>query len=403
VTRPNRRAGLAAANLVVVAYLAAGAAAVIVELPGGGPTWLVVHLLLLGAASNAIVAWTGYFVSTHLQRPPLPAVAIALRLAALNIAVLAVLIGVQADLTAVAVTGATVLAMVLAVHLALLVRSVHAGRGRRFAPTARFYWAATAAVLLGVSAGATLVAGVPAGWWERVYAVHVHLNLLGWVALTVLGTQLTLWPTALRTRLAASTERVARRSLLVLTVGLALLLAGLLAEQRWLAALGLLGYLLGVLDFLVPFLQTGRQRAPRSPATLMLAASTGWLVAAVVVDLVDVLRPAAAYEMAGRVSAIVPWFLVGFVVQVLVGALSYLIPIVLGGPPAVGKRTAAALNTWGVPRVVLLNAGVLLIAVGNVNAARAGWVFVAVAIAAFVALVALAVARARLTSAAASP
>ena len=42
---------------------------------------------------------------------------------------------------------------------------------------------------------------------------HVHLNVLGWVGLAVVGTQFTLWPTVLRTRMVPGLERAVRWSL----------------------------------------------------------------------------------------------------------------------------------------------------------------------------------------------
>lgn len=397
--RSTRRAGHTAANAAVVGYLLAAAVLVFADLPGAAPTWLLVHLLLLGAATNAIVTWTAHFASTLLQQPQLPAVLIGARVVALNLAVVGVLTGVQEGWTALVVAAAVLLAMVLAAHLGLLVQTVHAGRTRRFAPAVRFYWAAAAAVLLGISAGTAMVVGVPSTWWERTYVVHVQLNLLGWVTLAVLGTQFTLWPTALRTRMVEGTEQTARRCLVATSAGLTAAVTGVLADVRALAVVGLVLYLVGVLDFVVPFLRTGLQRAPRSPATLMLAGSTAWLVAGIVVDVVAVIDARGSFGLADRVGEIVPWFLAGFVVQVLLGALSYLVPVVLGGRPAVGKRTAAALNTLAVPRVVMLNVGVLCVALGGSDLARAGWALVAVAIATFVGLAVLAAARSRASSA----
>jgi hypothetical protein len=50
---------------------------------------------------------------------------------------------------------------------------------------------------------------------------HAHLNVLGWVGLAVVGTQFTLWPTVLRTRMVPGVERAVRWSLPPLALGLA--------------------------------------------------------------------------------------------------------------------------------------------------------------------------------------
>jgi hypothetical protein len=51
------------------------------------------------------------------------------------------------------------------------------------------------------------------GHRPRLLLFHAHINLLGFVTLTVLGTLLTLWPTVLRTRIADTAPRAATRAL----------------------------------------------------------------------------------------------------------------------------------------------------------------------------------------------
>lgn len=393
----SRRAGHTGANAVALAYLVAAAVRIVVDDSGGAPAWLVVHLLLLGAATNAIVTWTAHFAGALLQQPQLSEAAVVTRLVALNAGVVGVLVAVSEGWRTVTIVSAALLALVLTVHLTALVRTVRAGRTRRFAPAARFYWFAATAVLLGVSAGVTMAVGdISSAWYERVFVTHVHLGLLGWVGLAVLGTEFSLWPAALRTRMVDGLQRAARWCLLGCAGGLALTVAGLLTWTRPLALAGLLLYLAGVVAFLDPFVRTAVRRAPREPATVMLAAGTGWLVAALVMDVVYLVRDGDPATFAVDVVGIVPWLLTGFVVQVLLGALSYLVPVVLGGPPRRGKRTAALVNRWGIERTVLLNAGALLVALPGSGVTRVGWLLVAASIVAFAALVlSAAVARPR--------
>jgi nitrite reductase (NO-forming) len=56
--------------VLVLAYLAVGGVAALLgdHLPGGA--WLSLHLVLLGAVSNAIVSWSGYFTAALLHAPP---------------------------------------------------------------------------------------------------------------------------------------------------------------------------------------------------------------------------------------------------------------------------------------------------------------------------------------------
>src|SRR5690625_6256427 len=65
--------------------------------------------------------------------------------------------------------------------------------------------------------------GLSAADHSRFYISHVSLNLLGWVGITVLGTLVTLWPTALRTQLHERAEKQARRALPILAGGIAVI------------------------------------------------------------------------------------------------------------------------------------------------------------------------------------
>jgi nitrite reductase (NO-forming) len=235
------------------------------------------------------------------------------------------------------------------------------------------------------------VGDLPAAWYERVYLTHVHLNLFGWITLTVLGTLFTLWPTALRTRMVTGLERAATACLLCCAGGLALAVAGLLSWTRPLATVGLLPNSAGVPVFLDPFVRPARRRAPHGAATVLLAAGTGWLLAGLGYDVVALFRAADPYALAADVGDLAPWLLTGFAVQILVGALSVLVPVVLGGSPSVNRRTAAALNRLGPATAALLNAGVLLLALPDSALSRAAWPLVAAAIVLFAASVAAAV------------
>lgn len=377
---------------MVLGYLAAAVLAVAIP-RAGADRWLVVHLLLLGAATNAIVIWTGHFTTTLLRTKGQAGRTTGRRLAGLNLAVVLVLTGVTTGRDAITIVGAVLLAAVILAHLIVQVRGVRQGMGGRFVPVVRFYWAAAVALLAGVAAGALLAVGPPAGWYPRLYAAHVCLNVFGWVALTVLGTELPLWPMVLRTQLVDGMARAARWASAACATGLALTVAGILLDLRPVAAAGLAGYLAGVAAALDPFVRTAWRRPPRGPAAWLLAAGTCWLTAALAVNLAAMLRPGAPAGVSGRLAGVVPWLLAGFVAQVLAGALTYLLPVVLGRGPSGGRRAAALLDRWGAARTITLNAGVVLIALplpGPVGIA--GWALTLAALATFLVLAAVLVA-----------
>lgn len=384
------------ANAVVVAYLAATIAAVPVAAAGAIPRWMVVHLLLLGAVTNAIFTWTGHFAAA-LSRAPQPVRRGAgRRLAALNLGVVGVLVGVGLDVAGVTVAAAAVVAAVVGLHLRELVRSVRRGLGGGFTSTVRFYWAAAVTLLVGIAAGTALAIGVPEAWYARVYAAHAHVNLFGWVGLTVLGTLFTLWPTVLRTRAEGGAVRAAGRSLPACVAGLALSTTGLLAGTRPVIVAGAVLYAVGAAISLDPFVRTAWRRPPRSPAAWMLAAGTGWLLVALGAQAAAAVESSDPAGVSARLGDLVPWLLTGFVAQVLTGALTYLLPVVLGGGPAGGRRTAALLDRWGAVRTAALNAGVALIALPlPAPAGAAGWLLITTSLAGFVVLAVITVVTTR--------
>ena len=206
------------------------------------------------------------------------------------------------------------------------------------------YVAASGALVAGVGLGVLMGGGTSgsADAYRAVRLAHAHLNLLGWVGLAVLGTLFTRWPTVLRTRMAPGLPAVVNAVLLLTVGGLVVATAGLLARQRGLAVAGLAGYAAGLGAALVPFVRTLLRRRPQGAAAWMLAAGTAWSVLAVVADLVALLSSDQVVDLDGRLGRLVPAVLVGFALQTLTGARTYLRPAVWGRG-AHGNRT---LTRW---------------------------------------------------------
>lgn len=384
------------ANAVVVAYLAATVAALLAHDVLPVPRWLAVHLLLLGAVTNAIVTWSEHFAVALLRAAPPSRRRSAARLVVLNATVVGVLVGVTTASVPVITVAASVLLLLVVEHVVGLVRIGRRAMRGRFAHTVRFYVVAGSALVVGITLGGHLaVDSVPGGdGHARFHAGHVHANLLGWVGLTVLGTLFTLWPTVLRTRMVDGVERAARRCLWLTSGGLAVTVTGLLLGSRLGAAAGLLVYAVGVAAALDPFVRTWRQRAPHDAASWSLAAGVGWLLVGVLADVVALLTSGDLDGFLGRLDALVPMLVVGFVGQVLLGALTYLLPVVLGRGPSGFRAVSGLLGRAWVARAVLLNAGVALVTLPVPRPLPVlGWGLVLAAAAGFVVLAALALVR----------
>ncbi len=394
--RHGRARWHAIANAVVLGWLALTAVAAIAHGGLPAPRWLALHVFLLGAVTNAIVTWTEHFAVALLRLAEPPARWRAARLIALNAGVVAVLTGASTGPVAVGVAGAGVVVAVVGAHVGSLIVWSRGALAGRFSHVVTWYVWAGAALVTGGTLGALMLSGhVTGAGEERLIAAHVHANLLGWVGLAVLGTLFTLWPTVLRTQVADGVGRVARLSVRMAVPGLAVTVGGLLAGVRWLAALGLLLYATAAALTLVPFLRTARRRPPHTAASYLLAAGTAWFVVALAADLAVVAtRPPE--RVVEAIEAVLPAVLAGFVGQTLVGALTFLLPVVLGGGPAALKRNGALLERAWVVRLAAVNAGLVITALPVPGPVRtAAWGVVVAALAAFVLLAVVAVARSR--------
>jgi nitrite reductase (NO-forming) len=382
---------------LVLGYLAA--AGVTLALGGrvAGGSWLALHLVLLGAATNAIVAWSEHFAAALLRVPRAGERAAAARTVALNLGVVAVLVGVHGGRPLLVAGGAWLAGAVVAAHAAALAAGIRRALGGPLAGTVWFYVAASAALLAGMGLGVLLAGGATgsADAYRAARLAHVHLNVLGWVGLAVVGTQFTLWPTVLRTRMVAAPRPAVAWSLPLLAGGLAVATVGLLAQARAVALAGLAGYAAGLGVALVPFARTALRRPPHTAASWMLAAGVAWFVVAVAADLVALAGSRRVVDLDGRIDRLVPAVAVGFGLQVLTGALTYLLPVVWGRGAYGNRRLTAVLEAGWVPRVVATNLGVLLLVVAEPSggwAGRAGWWLAALGLGAFVPLAAAALA-----------
>ena len=127
--------------------------------------------------------------------------------------------------------------------------------------------------------------------------------------------------------------RAVRWSLATMVVGLAVTTAGLLGQVRVVALAGLAGYVAGLAVALGPFLRTMLRRRPHTAASWMLGAGLGWLAVSVVVDLFALAGSPQVLDLDQRIDRLVPAVVVGFALQVLTGAPTYLLPSSSAGAP----------------------------------------------------------------------
>lgn len=365
--RPHRRSTQIRRNALVLAWLVG--AAVLTALIIGGPlaglgTWLPLHALLLGGIGSAITIWSAHFADTLLHRPALGGAALLdARLYAHTLGTLTVLVGITAGHQILAMTGvAIILGQALTGVVAIAVQYRRAVAARMGALVLHY---ATALVLLAV--GAAL--GYLISWAddagrahlaEVLYLAHTTTMLLGFVGITVLGTLTVLWPTMLRTRMEPFAPRWAVRTLPLLVAGTALTAVSGLWQP--LAGLGAVLYVVGAGGVLVPGLLTARRVKPTSFATASAAAAVLWLLGCLGYLGAGIALADGAAAGRGIIHAIRLALAAGFALQILVAALSYLTPVMLGGGPAATRATNAIMDRFAAYRVTAAN-GCLLLAV----------------------------------------
>lgn len=320
-------------------------------------TWLMVHLLLLGAIGNAIMVWSSHFSEALLRGPNPGRTSLVWRLVALNAGVLAVVAGMIANVWVVVLLGSVLVGAAYAWHGASLAIRAARALPSRFGATVRYYICASWLLPVGAGLGAVLALGDADVATNRLLVAHAAVNLLGFVGLTVLGTLATLLPTMLRTRVAEGAETVVRNGWVPLLGGIVAAGGGAAAGWMWLVAAGLVVYTVGIIYTAIPMYRAMASKPPVDFAPLSAGASLLWLVGVVTTLAVMAGRGPSWEQLRADVQSVVPALAVGFAAQVLLGALSYLVPVVLGGGPAVSKVRTAILNSTAGARLVLLNAG----------------------------------------------
>ena len=344
----------------------------------------MVHLVLLGALSHSALVWSEHFAHTLLRSLPDEdgRRRQGIRIGLLGLGSLLVFVGVPGEWWPLVVAGATLVSASVLWHAFHLAATLAGALPNRFRIVTRYYIAAALCLPIGAGFGVALAFGLDEELHGRFLMAHMATNLLGWIGLTVTGTLITFWPTLLRARMDDRAEALARKAFPWLLGGLALLVAGALAGSRPLGLLGLVCHVAGLLwwgrALALPLRVKGlREFAPASVLAALVWAVVGlswvgWLLATS--------RAWTAITDASLTLAAV--FAVGFAAQLLFGALSYLIPSVMGGGPSVVRAGQAWFDRWALWRLLVVNGGLLLWLVPSPS-----WVRVAVSSLVVVALV----------------
>ncbi|MCB2411684.1 hypothetical protein LGT39_02330 [Demequina sp. TTPB684] len=370
--------------------------------------WTTIHLVTLGVLTNAILQWSWYFARGLLRLPPNDQRSgrdALIRSLAFNASLVALIAGMWIGTPALVIAFAAALGAVVAWHgLAILLAAKHA-LGGRHAPLLRFYVAASAMFVIGCTIAGFLTVALldpSAPAWlldarDGLTLAHSITMVGGWLGLTIAGTLVTLGPTVLRTRMEGDASATAVRGLPWLAAAVAG--AGTTAALGWMPATGALlaAYAVGLGVWIgLPLARVMIAKGPREHAAWTLVGGIAWTGAGLLIIAALIARAEDPTSARDAVMAWIPVIGVAGPAQIFVGALTYLLPVVVGGGAATVRVGIAALETASTARLTVRTVSIaLLVATTGIGAdARwAWWAAVAATFAADIVLMAVAGAR----------
>ncbi|WP_144573834.1 cbb3-type cytochrome c oxidase subunit I [Brevibacterium jeotgali] len=382
---PRRRGVSPLRDLPVVLWLLLAAVAAVFQPYLREAVWVMVHLALLGAMTHAVLVWSTFFAQALLKTPESvdPAAHQSIRQAGMVVGVCCVITGVPTSLWPLVLVGATVVAAAVVWHGIAMGRRLRAALPSRFAVTVRYYLAASVCLPVGAVLGVLLARWPASELFGRLLVAHTLTMLLGWLGLTIMGTLVTFWPTMLRTRVDPRASVLAQQALPIVLAGLTLIDIGALAAVRWLVVAGLIVHLVGVIWWGRALAGPFRTAPPRRAPGVFAAAALVWGLVLLVSLVVHVATSGSWGTIAGGYQPITLIAVLGFTLQLLTGALSQLIPTVLGGGPRVRAAVDAEFGRLLWARFAVLNTG-LVVALspvpGEVQRVALAGVMVAVAL-----------------------
>ncbi|MGQ4537624.1 hypothetical protein ACUH94_03715 [Dermabacteraceae bacterium P7074] len=325
--------------------------------------WLLIHMVTLGLVSTSIMVWGQHFTEALLKTPLAAQTRTSQvrRIQLLTVSTLITCAGMLLYLPYLTAFGAVGAGGALAWYAAALSAQVRAALPARFTMVVRFYIAAACLMPVGALFGAVLAFPQAGPWHGRLVVAHMAVNILGFVVITAIGTLVTLWPTVLRTPLLQGDEYRTRYVLYLLLAAVAVIVATSLTGWPLGVAAGAFVYACGLLFFLALMVRTAWVRPPHSFAALSMASAMVWLTGCTLMLAVFAVTSTDMALLGYQARSLTLPLVGGFLLQLLFGAMSYLMPVVMGGGPKVAKVTFAAMDRAPRLRVALASLALGLI------------------------------------------
>lgn len=290
------------------------------------------HMALVGGVAQMIFGAMLTFIPPLLMVPFEEKKSRAFQYALLNGGTLGMLVGFGfSDLTVVGFAGAAVglaFLMLFSDTLTMVRKSV-----QRTGLNLWFYGLAVLALFGGIGLAELIAIGafLPDSV-NLARLAHLHLNLMGFVTLTIVGTMHNLFPTVAGSRLYS--DRLAIAAFVALPLGVASLVSGFIIAEPLFQIIAGFVLFAGVLCYGWNILRTWLAAETRlSLPVLHLLCATGWLILTVgggiFLSWNSRTDPPEFPTGTAHLMGYSHMALVGFMLQTIMGAISHLLPVIL--------------------------------------------------------------------------
>ena len=336
--------------------------------------WLPLHLALAGAAATAVASVLPFFTAALAVAPPVGRPLRVLAIGAIAGGALIVSAAVTTGLPALAVVGGLGYLVGLVAVAGAAFSPLRGALGPRRPLVTRAYAVALACVAAGVVLSTAFLAGVTpiVERWGLLKPAHAWLNVVGFLSLVVAATLVHLAPTVAGARMRPRTS--ARIAIVGIATGAPLVALGLALDLDGIVGVGAVVTFAGALALTRHAGVVQRERGPwtTDPAwhrltSWSLVLAPAWFALGVAIAGIRFLA-AGANATAWDIGVIAPALAIGWVVQVLIGSWSHLLPAIGPGDPIAHARQRSILGRAATARVLALNVGAALATLGALGA-----------------------------------
>lgn len=336
------------------------------------PLWTMIHLVTLGVLSNGIFQWSWFFARSLARLSaddPRARRHNTIRILIFNACFLLLFVSMWLGWMVGTMIAATGIAAVAAWHGAEMLSVLRERLASRFVIVVRYYVCSASffvlAALLASFVSATMFSpSIPeamVAMRDRLTLAHALSGVAGWVGLTIGGTVITLGPTILRTRMSPDAVSGGVRVLLPWCLSLLLAIAGALLGVMPLVGAGILAVgTCAIVGIVYPYAKVLRNKGPREYSAWSFLLGLLWISVGVCALGVASLFVSTPSQLRALTLMWLPIIGIAGFAQLFQGALSYLMPVVIGGGPSVVRIGIAIIDWQYSLRLGLRNSALIL-------------------------------------------